>query len=109
MAHTVMVLWCLSVVLPTQPDGVGQLVIGTEDRRILILGPGCTSVSSSITLPAAPAIISTAGGLDAGYRVTVAARDGWLYSIKAGALTKTVIQLESQPVGLVRHVQGLQQ
>lgn len=75
--------------------------MGTEDTRILLLGPGCTSVSSSISLPAVPALISTAGGLHAGYRVTVAARDGWLYSIKAGALTKTVIQLDSQPVGLV--------
>jgi hypothetical protein len=85
----------------SQPDGVGQLVVGTEDSRILLLGPGCTSVTSSISLPAVPALISIAGGLDAGYRVTVAARDGWLYSIKAGALTKTVIQLDSQPVGLV--------
>jgi hypothetical protein len=76
-------------------------VIGTEDSRVLLLGAGCTSVSSSITLPAVPALLSAAGGLDAGYRVTVAARDGWLYGIKAGALTRTVIQLDSQPVGLV--------
>lgn len=76
-------------------------MLGTEDSRVLLLGAGCTSVSSSITLPAVPALLSAAGGLDAGYRVTVAARDGWLYSIKAGALTRTVIQLDSQPVGLV--------
>jgi hypothetical protein len=94
---------CISadVVLSPQPDGVGQLVVGTEDKRVLLLGPGATSVSSSLTLPAVPALISTAGGLDAGYRVTVAARDGWLYSVKGGVLAKTVIQLDSQPVTLV--------
>lgn len=76
-------------------------MLGTEDSRVLLLGAGCTSVSSSITLPAVPALLSAVGGLDAGYRVTVATRDGWLYSIKAGALTRTVLQLDSQPVGLV--------
>lgn len=68
---------------------------------MLLLGAGCTSVSSSITLPAVPSLISTAGGLDGGYRVTVAARDGWLHCIKGGTLSKTVIQLDSQPVALV--------
>jgi hypothetical protein len=94
---------CISaaILLSPQPDGVGQLVVGTEDKRVLLLGPGATSVSSSLTLPAVPALISTAGGLDAGYRVTVAARDGWLYSVKGGVLAKTVIQLDSQPVTLV--------
>lgn len=68
---------------------------------MLLLGQGCTTVSSSITLPAAATLMSSAGGLDTGYRLTVAARDGWLYSVRGGALSKTVIQLDSQPVGLV--------
>jgi hypothetical protein len=90
---------CCDAVL--QPDGVGQLVLGTEDSRVLLLGPGCTAVSASIALPAVPAIISTSGGFDVGYRVTVAARDGWLYSIKGGTLSGSAIQLHSQPVALV--------
>lgn len=80
---------------------MAQLVVGTEDSRVLLLGQGCTTVSSSITLPAAATLMSSAGGLDTGYRVTVAARDGWLYSVRGGALSKTVIQLDSLPVGLV--------
>jgi hypothetical protein len=42
-----------------------------------------------------------AGELDEGYRITVAARDGRLYNIKSGALSRSVIQLDSQPVGVV--------
>jgi hypothetical protein len=41
------------------------------------------------------------GELDEGYRITVAARDGRLYNIKSGALSRSVIQLDSQPVGVV--------
>lgn len=37
-----------------------------------------------------------------GYRITVAGRDGKLYHIRNGELTQTIIQLEAQPVGLVR-------
>lgn len=94
---------CMAVIRQAadEPDGVAQLVVGTEDSRVLLLGQGCTTVSSSITLPAAATLMSSAGGLDTGYRVTVAARDGWLYSVRGGALSKTVIQLDSLPVGLV--------
>jgi hypothetical protein len=35
------------------------------------------------------------------YSITVAARDGKIYTIKNGELMDSVIQLESQPVGLV--------
>lgn len=48
-----------------------------------------------------PFCCSFAGELDIGYRITVAARDGRLYSIKGGALSRNVIQLDSQPVGVV--------
>lgn len=85
-----------------QPEGGGQLVVGTEDCRILLLNPSCTSVSSAVTLPAVPALISPAGSLEAAYRVLIAARDGWVYSIKGGALSKTIIQLDSHPVAMVR-------
>lgn len=77
-------------------------MLGTEDNRLLLLGPGGTSVSTSITMPAVPAFLATAGGFDVGYRVTVAARDGRLYNIRAGSLSKSVTQLNAQPVGLVR-------
>jgi Bardet-Biedl syndrome 1 protein len=35
------------------------------------------------------------------YSITVAARDGKIYTVKNGELMESVIQLESQPVGLV--------
>jgi hypothetical protein len=76
-------------------------VIGTEDSRLLILDPTATRVSTSVTLGAPAAFLAVAGTLNAGYRVTAAARDGKLYTIKAGALSSSVIQLDAQAVGVV--------
>eukprot|EP00879_Flechtneria_rotunda_P025766 GHRR01027411.1.p1 GENE.GHRR01027411.1~~GHRR01027411.1.p1 ORF type:complete len:329 (+),score=99.63 GHRR01027411.1:210-1196(+) len=94
---------CMDVIKQAldEPDAVSQLVVGTEDCRILILGSGGTALDKSIMLPAPPAFLATAGELDVGYRVTVAARDGRLYNIKNGNLSNSVIQLEAQPVGVV--------
>lgn len=86
----------------TQPDAPSQLVLGTEDGRVLILNAAGTAVDKEVSLPAAPAFLATAGEVDAGYRVTVAARDGRLYNIKSGSCSRTVIQLDAQPVGVVR-------
>ncbi|KAF6257953.1 bardet-biedl syndrome 1 protein [Scenedesmus sp. NREL 46B-D3] len=83
-------------------DAVSRLVLGTEDRRVLFLNAAGTAVDSSILLPSVPAFIATTGELDEGYRFTVAARDGRLYNIKSGTLSRSVIQLDSQPVGVVR-------
>ncbi|WIA09492.1 hypothetical protein OEZ85_008892 [Tetradesmus obliquus] len=83
-------------------DAVSRLVLGTEDCRVLILNAAGTAVDKAITLPAVPAFLATTGELDEGYRITVAARDGRLYNIKSGALSRSVIQLDSQPVGVVR-------
>jgi hypothetical protein len=84
-----------------QQEGAGCLVIGTEDSRLLILDPTATRVSISVTLGAPAAFLAIAGTLNAGYRVTAAARDGKLYTIKAGALSSSVIQLDAQAVGVV--------
>eukprot|EP00878_Enallax_costatus_P007416 GHUV01007766.1.p1 GENE.GHUV01007766.1~~GHUV01007766.1.p1 ORF type:complete len:464 (+),score=128.94 GHUV01007766.1:2271-3662(+) len=85
-----------------EPDAVSQLVLGTEDKRILILNADGTAVDKSFSLPAVPAFVATTGELDVGYRITVAARDGRLYNIKSGSVSRSVIQLDSQPVGVVR-------
>lgn len=76
-------------------------MLGTEDKRILILNADGTAVETSFTLPAVPAFMATTGELDVGYRITVAARDGRLYNIKSGSVSRSVIQLDSQPVGVV--------
>lgn len=84
-----------------QQDAVSQLVLGTEDKRVLILNADGTAVEKSVSLPAVPALLATTGELDVGYRITIAARDGRLYNIKSGSISRTIIQLDSQPVGLV--------
>ncbi|KXZ45593.1 BBS1 protein [Gonium pectorale] len=87
-----------------EPDAVSCLVIGTESGRVLILNPAGTAPVKNIWVGITPAMIAIQGELDVGYRITVAGRDGKLYHIRNGELQQTIIQLEAQPVGLVRLV-----
>eukprot|EP00877_Chromochloris_zofingiensis_P001275 jgi/Chrzof1/11148/Cz05g25190.t1 len=95
---------CMDVIKQAldEPDAVSCLVIGTEDGRVSVLNSAGTAISKSIWIGAPPTLLATSGTLDLEYRITVAARNGVLYNIKSGVLSKTVIQLEAQPVGLVR-------
>ncbi|KAF8073129.1 Bbs1 [Scenedesmus sp. PABB004] len=103
---------CMDVVADSdEPGATSRLVLGTEDCRLLVLNAAGTAVERAVALPAVPAFLATAaggggggGGGDAagGWRVSVAARDGRLYSVKAGALSRRAVQLDAQPVGVVR-------
>ncbi|KAG2451137.1 hypothetical protein HYH02_004404 [Chlamydomonas schloesseri] len=98
------VITCMDVVKQAidEPDAVSCLVVGTESGRVLILNPAGTAIVKNIWVGITPAMIAVQGELDVGYRITVAGRDGKLYHIKNGELSQTIIQLEAQPVGLVR-------
>ena len=41
------------------------------------------------------------GELEAGYKITCAARDGKIYCVRNGEVSQTIIQLEAPAVGLV--------
>ncbi|GFR47769.1 hypothetical protein Agub_g9536 [Astrephomene gubernaculifera] len=98
------VITCMDVVKQAidEPDAVSCLVVGTESGRILILNAAGNAIVKNIWVGITPAMIAVQGELDVGYRITVAGRDGKLYHIRNGELTQTIIQLEAQPVGLVR-------
>ncbi|GIL69347.1 hypothetical protein Vretimale_13465 [Volvox reticuliferus] len=98
------VITCMDIVKQAfdEPDAVSCLVVGTESGRILVINAAGTAVVKNIWVGITPAMIAVQGELDVGYRITVAGRDGKLYHIRNGELTQTIIQLEAQPVGLVR-------
>jgi len=85
-----------------EPDSVSCLCVGTEAGQLLILDPSGTSVAHKIALPATPVFLSVSGLLDVDYRVMVAARNGVVYTVKNHELSTAVIELESQPCGLLR-------
>ncbi|GIL48849.1 hypothetical protein Vafri_5272 [Volvox africanus] len=98
------VITCMDIVKQAidEPDAVSCLVVGTESGRILVINAAGTAIVKNIWVGITPAMIAVQGELDVGYRITVAGRDGKLYHIRNGELTQTIIQLEAQPVGLVR-------
>lgn len=85
-----------------EADAQSSLVVGTEAGELLILDPTGTSIQTTVKLPAVPVFLAINGLLDVDYRVVVAARNGYVYTVKNGELSSTVMELESQPVGLIR-------
>lgn len=67
-----------------------------------LMTPSPTMSLHHLSLLSRPPPVHLQGELDVGYRITVAGRDGKLYHIRNGELSQTIIQLEAQPVGLVR-------
>mmetsp|Transcript_59051 Transcript_59051/g.104958 ORF Transcript_59051/g.104958 Transcript_59051/m.104958 type:complete len:600 (+) Transcript_59051:52-1851(+) len=85
-----------------EPTAVSMLVIGTENRMVYILDSSALNLAAKVKLDAVPTFISVLGLYDVEYRITVACRDGNIYTIKNGQVLSNVIELETQPVGLVR-------
>eukprot|EP00741_Cyanophora_paradoxa_P005276 tig00000865_g5115.t1 len=85
-----------------EEEAVSSLVIGTENAEVLLLDPSGASIVAKVKLPAVPVFLAVTGLFDVEYRIVAACRDGNLYTIKNGEVTGTVIELESQPCGLVR-------
>lgn len=85
------------------PTAVSSLVLGTENRMIYILDSHALNIATKVQLEAVPSFMSVLGLYDVEYRITVACRDGNIYTIKNGQVLSSVIELETQPVGLVRY------
>jgi len=86
-----------------EPTGVSMLVLGTENKMVYILDSSALNIATKVELDAVPSFISVLGLYEVEYRITVACRDGNIYTIKNGQVLSTVIELETQPVGLVRY------
>lgn len=85
-----------------EPTAVSMLVLGTENRMVYILDSLALNISTKVELDAVPSFMSVLGLYEVEYRITVACRDGNIYTIKNGQVLSVVIELETQPVGLVR-------
>lgn len=99
------VITCMVVLNKDKDDstGLGCLVVGTENRFVLILDNTGASVQKKIQLPSTPVHLMCAGLLDVEYRVIAACRNGSVYCIKNGTLQGVVIEPEAQVVGLCRY------
>mmetsp|Transcript_17326 Transcript_17326/g.47071 ORF Transcript_17326/g.47071 Transcript_17326/m.47071 type:complete len:593 (-) Transcript_17326:94-1872(-) len=86
-----------------EPTAVSMLVLGTENKMLYILDSSALNIATKVELDAVPTFISILGLYDVEYRITVACRDGNIYTIKNGQVLHSVIELETQPVGLVRY------
>ena len=59
-----------------------SLVIGTENRRVLVLDPPGNTILANVKLPGVPVNLGITGLHDVDYRIVVACRDGKIYTIK---------------------------
>jgi len=84
------------------PNSVSMLVVGIEHKAVYILDPAALKVLTKVELDGIPTFMSIMGLYEVDYRITVACRNGSIYSIKNGQLLSTTIELETQCVGLVR-------
>merc|ERR1719195_1331854 len=96
---------CMEVLKQNMDEttAVSMLVLGTENRMVYILDSSALNIATKVELDAVPTFISILGLYDVEYRITVACRDGNIYTIKNGQVLSSVIELETQPVGLVRY------
>lgn len=79
------------------------LIIGTEDRDVLVIEPDAFTVLASIKLPSIPVFIESTGLFDVEFRITASCRDATIYSLKRGFKSaRACVHLSSQPVGIVR-------
>eukprot|EP00798_Chlamydomonas_sp_ICE-L_P006017 gene6017-5322_t len=80
---------------------VATTVITCMDVINLAVDEGA-AVVRNIYIGATPSLIAIQGELEVGYTITVAARDGKVYTIRNGEVSQTIIQLEAAAVGLIR-------
>ncbi|KAI8473621.1 MAG: ciliary BBSome complex subunit 1-domain-containing protein [Monoraphidium minutum] len=94
------------------PSAPSCLVLGTEDGRVLILNSAGTVVQQAFDLGAPPSFLALSGSLDSGLKLSATTRDGRLHLLARGGsgsggggggdVRQQAVQLEAQPVGLVR-------
>ena len=83
-------------------DATSCLFVGTESAELYVLNAGGSAVKTTTRLTSVPVFVASTGLLDVDYRIVVACRDGRVYTIKNDELSTVVIELETQPCGLVR-------
>lgn len=100
---------CMSTIKKSldEPDAVSSLYFGTEAGQLYILQPAGTEVRNKFQLSSPPVFVASTGLLDVDYRIVAACRDGHIYTVKNNEVSGLVIELESQPCGLVRTAKNI--
>ncbi|KAB0407489.1 hypothetical protein E2I00_007663, partial [Balaenoptera physalus] len=84
-------------------DAVSCLVLGTENKELLVLDPEAFTVLAKMNLPSVPVFLEVSGQFDVEFRLAAACRNGNIYMLRRDSKRpKYCIELSAQPVGLVR-------
>jgi len=95
---------CMDTLKKNSEDemAISHLVIGTENKEIIILDQHGTSILKLIRIPGTPAFLDISGTLDNEYQITVLTRESRGFLIRNGELLNTIMDLESKPCGLAK-------
>ncbi|XP_004618503.2 Bardet-Biedl syndrome 1 protein isoform X1 [Sorex araneus] len=84
-------------------DAISCLVVGTENKELLVLDPEAFTILSQMSLPSIPVFLEASGQFDVEFRLAAACRNGNIYILRRDCKhPKYCIELSAQPVGLVR-------
>ncbi|XP_017392538.1 Bardet-Biedl syndrome 1 protein isoform X3 [Cebus imitator] len=84
-------------------DAVSCLVLGTENKELLVLDPEAFTILAKMSLPSVPVFLEVSGQFDVEFRLAAACRNGNIYILRRDSKhPKYCIELSAQPVGLVR-------
>ncbi|XP_006044427.3 Bardet-Biedl syndrome 1 protein isoform X2 [Bubalus bubalis] len=83
-------------------DAVSCLVLGTENKELLVLDPEAFTILAKMSLPSVPVFLEASGQFDVEFRLAAACRNGSIYILRRDSKRpKYCIELGAQPVGLV--------
>ncbi|XP_070930326.1 BBSome complex member BBS1 isoform X5 [Macaca nemestrina] len=84
-------------------DAVSCLVLGTENKELLVLDPEAFTILAKMSLPSVPVFLEVSGQFDVEFRLAAACRNGNIYILRRDSKhPKYCIELSAQPVGLIR-------
>ncbi|XP_038621064.1 Bardet-Biedl syndrome 1 protein [Tachyglossus aculeatus] len=84
-------------------EAASCLLLGTENKELLVLDPEAFTVLAKMSLPGVPAFLDGMGQFDVEFRLAAACRDGNIYILRRdSSRPKYRMELGAQPVGLVR-------
>ena len=81
----------------------GLIIVGTENKELLVLEKTGLSVLNTIKLKAVPVFMVSVGAYQVDYKIFVACRNGCTYQIKNGNISNSFqVHIESKPTGLLK-------
>lgn len=97
------VITCMEKIATNSSEeiSVSRLVIGTENRQLMIVDSTDCSIVVNCRLPGVPVFIAALGLMDNDYRILVASRSGRIFIIKNGDVSSRFMRIDAPPVGIV--------